>query len=44
LFPSGHLVQGAELTTRNTPEASLERLVPLVDHLAAWELLPNVSQ
>ncbi len=27
-----------------TPEASLERLVPLVDHLAAWKLLPNVSR
>ncbi|KAL0201683.1 hypothetical protein M9458_004870, partial [Cirrhinus mrigala] len=25
------------------PEASLERLVPLVDYLAAWKLLPNVS-
>ncbi|KAI2652819.1 Transposon Ty3-G Gag-Pol polyprotein [Labeo rohita] len=31
------------LATRVTPEASLERLVPLVDHLAAWKLLPNVS-
>ncbi len=27
-----------------TPEASLERLVPLVDYLAAWKLLPNVSR
>ncbi len=28
----------------NTPEASLERLAPLVDYLAAWKLLPNVSR
>ncbi|KAL0159530.1 hypothetical protein M9458_043255, partial [Cirrhinus mrigala] len=28
---------------QSTPEASLERLVPLVDYLAAWKLLPNVS-
>ncbi len=28
----------------STPEASLERLVPLVDCLAAWKLLPNGSQ
>ncbi len=27
-----------------TQEASLERLVPLVDFLAAWKLLPNVSR
>ncbi len=26
------------------PEASLERLVPLVDYLAAWILLPNLSR
>ncbi len=35
--------QGSELPSL-TPEASLERLVPLVDYLAAWKLLPNVSQ
>ncbi len=35
--------QGSELPPL-TPEASLERLVPLVDYLAAWKLLPNVSQ
>ncbi len=35
--------QGSELLSL-TPEASLERLVPLVDYLAAWKLLPNVSQ
>ncbi len=35
--------QGTELATLNTPEASLERLVPLVGHPAAWEPLPSVS-
>ncbi|KAL0198714.1 hypothetical protein M9458_007254, partial [Cirrhinus mrigala] len=30
-------------TAQTTPEASLKRLVPLVDYLAAWKLLPNVS-
>ncbi len=33
-----------ELAALLTLEASLERLVPLVDYLAAWILLPNVSQ
>ncbi len=32
------------LAALSTPEASLERLVSLVDYLAAWKLLPNVSQ
>ncbi len=44
LSPAGPPLQGTELAALNTPEASLERLVPLVDHLAAWKLLPNVSQ
>lgn len=44
LFPGGHLLQGAELTTRNIPETSLEWVVTLVDHLAALKVLPNVSQ
>ncbi len=35
--------QGTELATLSTPEASLERLVPLVGHPAAWEPLPSVS-
>ncbi len=35
--------QGTELAALNTPEASLERLVPLVGHPAAWEPLPSVS-
>ncbi len=35
---------GTELAALITPEASLERLVPLVDHLTAWKLLSNVSR
>ncbi len=42
--PAGAPFQGPELAALITPEASLERLVPLVDHLAAWKLLPNVSR
>ncbi len=42
--PAGHPLQGTKLVAQSTPEASLERLVPLVHFLAAWELLPNVSQ
>ncbi len=34
----------ASLAALSTPEASLERLVPLVDYSAAWKLLPNVSR
>ncbi len=36
-------LQGTELAALSTPEASLERLVPLVDY-SARKLLPNVSQ
>ncbi len=42
--PAGPPLQGTELAALSTPEASLERLVPLVDYLAAWKLLPNVSR
>ncbi len=42
--PASLPLQGTELAALSTPEASLERLVPLVDYLAAWKLLPNVSQ
>ncbi len=35
--------QGTELAALSTPEASLERLIPLVGHPAAWEPLPSVS-
>ncbi|KAL0176947.1 hypothetical protein M9458_029277, partial [Cirrhinus mrigala] len=41
--PAGPSLQVSELAVQSTPEASLERLVPLVDYLAAWKLLPNVS-
>ncbi len=42
--PAGPPLQGTELAALSAPEASLERLVPLVDYLAAWKLLPNVSR
>ncbi|KAI2649255.1 Transposon Ty3-G Gag-Pol polyprotein [Labeo rohita] len=41
--PAGPPLQVSELVVQLNPEASLERLVPLVDYLAAWKLLPNVS-
>ncbi len=41
--PAGSPLQGTDLATLSTPEASLERLVPLVGHLALWEPMPNVS-
>ncbi|KAL0148452.1 hypothetical protein M9458_056262, partial [Cirrhinus mrigala] len=41
--PGGHPLQDTELAAQTTPEASLERLAPLADYLAAWKLLPNVS-
>ncbi|XP_026102420.1 uncharacterized protein LOC113073888 [Carassius auratus] len=44
LSPAGPPLQGTELAVLITPEVSLERLTPLVDYLAAWKLLPNVSQ
>ncbi len=42
--PAGPPLQGTELAALSTSEASLERLVPLVDYSAAWKLLPNVSR
>ncbi len=42
--PAGSPLQGTELAALSTLKASLERLVPLVDYLAEWKLLPNVSQ
>ncbi|KAI2664621.1 Transposon Ty3-G Gag-Pol polyprotein [Labeo rohita] len=42
VLPAGQPLQDTVLAAQQTPEASLERLVPLVDHLAAWKLLPNV--
>ncbi|KAL0161734.1 hypothetical protein M9458_045459, partial [Cirrhinus mrigala] len=41
--PAGLPLQVSELEVQLIPEASLERLVPLVDYLTAWKLLPNVS-
>ncbi|KAI2653671.1 Transposon Ty3-G Gag-Pol polyprotein [Labeo rohita] len=41
--PAGPPLQVSELVVQSIPEASLKRLVPLVDYLAAWKLLPNVS-
>ncbi|XP_073720453.1 uncharacterized protein [Misgurnus anguillicaudatus] len=38
------LVQGTGKSLSSTQKASLERLVPLIENLAAWKLLPNVSQ
>ncbi|KAI2654668.1 enzymatic polyprotein [Labeo rohita] len=43
VLPAGRPLQDTVLAAQTTPEASPERLVPLVDHLAAWKLLPNVS-
>ncbi len=43
LSPAGVPFQDTGLTALVTPEASLERLVHLVDYLAAWKLLPSVS-
>ncbi|KAL0159734.1 hypothetical protein M9458_043459, partial [Cirrhinus mrigala] len=43
VLPAGDPLQDTVLGAHTTPKASLERLVPLVDHLAAWKLLPNVS-
>ncbi len=42
--PAGPPLQGTELAALSTPEASLERLAPLVDCLAEWKILPNVSR
>ncbi len=42
--PAGPPLQGTELAALSTPEVRLERPIPLVDYLAAWKLLPNVSQ
>ncbi|KAI2646546.1 Transposon Ty3-G Gag-Pol polyprotein [Labeo rohita] len=43
VLPAGLPFQDTVPAAHVTPETSLERLVPLVDHLAAWKLLPNVS-
>ncbi len=43
LSPAGVPFQNTKLAALITPEASLQRLVPLVDYLAAWKLLPSLS-
>ncbi|KAL0152747.1 hypothetical protein M9458_052470 [Cirrhinus mrigala] len=42
-LPARYPLQDAKLAAQTTPEASLKRLVPLVDYLAAWKLLTDVS-
>ncbi len=42
-FSAGPPLQGTKLAALSTPEASLERLVPLAGHLEVWEPLPSVS-
>ncbi|XP_051740767.1 uncharacterized protein LOC127507586 [Ctenopharyngodon idella] len=44
LFSAGAPLQGAESDAQITPEASLERLVPLVEFLEEWKRLPNISR
>ncbi len=43
--PAGSPLQDVVLTAQidTNPETSLERLVPLVEFLTAWKLLPNIS-
>ncbi len=43
--PAGSPLQDVVLTAQihTSPETSLERLVPLVEFLAAWKLQPNIS-
>ncbi len=45
MHPAGSLFQDVVLTAQIhiNPETSLERLVPLVELLAAWKPLPNIS-
>ncbi|KAL0165643.1 hypothetical protein M9458_037487, partial [Cirrhinus mrigala] len=43
VLPAGQPFQDTVPAAHITPESSLERLVPLVDHLAVWKLLPNLS-
>ncbi|KAL0162812.1 hypothetical protein M9458_042208, partial [Cirrhinus mrigala] len=44
LFPAGRPLQGTDLAALVTSVVSLERLIPLIDHLSAWKHLPNMSQ
>lgn len=42
-FPAGEPFQGTEHITSPAQEGYLKRLIPLSDHMAAWQLLSNVS-
>ncbi len=42
-FSASMTLQGIVNDTGRTPEVSLERLVPLVDYIGAWQCLPNIS-
>ncbi len=42
--PASPSLQGTELAVLSIPEVSFERLISLIHYLAAWKLLPNVSQ
>ncbi len=44
LSPASAPLQGTDLAAPITPDISLERLIPLVDYLAVWNILPNVSR
>lgn len=44
LFPAGSPLQCTKVIAQLNTESSLEQLVPLVDFLAAWKFLSNVSQ
>ncbi len=43
-MPWPRTYEGWPLSALSTPEASLEKLVPLVDYLTTWKRLPNVSR
>lgn len=43
-FPTSLPLQGTNLAILITTDVSIERLIPLVDYIAAWKLLQNLSQ
>ncbi len=45
MLPAGSPLQDVVLTAQihTNPETSLERLVPLIEFLTAWKILPNIS-
>ncbi len=42
-FPAVIPLQGIVNDTRRAPKVSLDRLIPLVDYIGAWQCLPNIS-